>query len=446
MTPPREPKPLPVSPWRAFVKDDGTIEPYSYLLAGWWAVCLGLTEEPGRHKAGVFWHDHFAVDAEKVGEGAMMIGYLETLLDLGRKDFKSLLHAVCKQGAMALYLDAVTSSRLHPNENFARELLELFTLGEGKYTERDVAEAARACTGWTMHYLGSYTDYDYAKLQQRAIRQKLAVSNFAYVPAIHDPGPKTILGQTRPWTGDELLDMLADHDETARHISRKLWEFFGGPDPDPKTVEHVASAWRRSKGDVAQVLAAIGTAPEFWSESCVRKMHKSPLDWTVGMLRGLGVGQLSAALLEPEKGDFAPMRKELRDGGGGIHYLMGLQGMRLLFPPDVGGWQWGAAWVNATSTLARVRHAEMLFGGGQPVGLIALARLREAGETGDLAAACKGLADLLDAELTHDEMALVVESAGKAGGVEAFGSDGPATHVIAEAARTIFLSPGYQLC
>lgn len=438
-------QPHPLSPWRAFVMEDGMIEPYAYRLGGWWALCLAVAGDPGRHKAAVFWHDHFALDAEKVGEGPMMLGYVETLLGLGRGRFRDLLHAVCKQGAMALYLDAVTSNRLHPNENFARELLELFTIGEGNYTERDVAEAARACTGWTMHYLGSYTDYDYTKLVQAAIRQKLGVSNFAYVPAIHDPGEKTILGQTRRWTGDELLDMLADRPETALHLCRKLWEFYAYEDPEPSAVERAASVWRRSKGDIAETLLAIGTAPEFWSARCVRKLPKSPLDWTVGILRGCGVGDVMAGFLEPEKGDFDPPKKELRDGGGGIHYLMALQGMSLLFPPDVGGWQWGLGWLNASATLARVRHTDILLDYGQPIGLLMLARLRESGDLESPERIARGVADLLDAELDADELALVAEAVEKAGGPAAAKDEKSGTHVVAQAARTVFLSPGYQL-
>lgn len=437
---------FPVSAWQSFVKEDQKLEPYSYLVAGWWAMRMLLTDDPGQEKLSLFWHDHFAIDAEKVGEGAMMIGYLDVLDDHGRGKFRDLLHGVVKQGAVAFYLDGVTSNRIKPNENLARELLELFTVGIGKFKEEDVREVARSLTGWAMHYMGSYTNADYNVLLQTATKARMGVNNFAYVPALHDEGEKTILGVKKAWTGDETLDLLAQLPETAEHLCAKLWAYYGSPEPSPKATARMVETWRKTGGEIRAVLVTLGTSPEFWSPECVGQHYKSPVDFTVGLLRGTGAGVLARGLLGTIE-ESAPIRKELRDAGNAVHYLMGLQGLRLLYPPDVGGWDWGPAWLNASTTVARARHRDVLLSteGDNPVGKIIIAQLVRDGFAESSERIVEGIADVFDARLDAAEKAVVREAVEAAGGASAFVDAQRGPRVLAAAAQVVFLTPSYQL-
>jgi hypothetical protein len=445
----KAPEPVNIEPWGFMVTDEGNLDGGAYRLGGWWGLRLLTTSRPFEQRLMVFWHDHFALDAEKVYEMPTMLGYLETLRTVGRGKFRDLLHAVCKQGALAQYLDNIVSNRLHPNENFAREVFELFTMGEGHYTETDVREAARAFTGWTMHYIGSYLQADYAKLSQTAWRQGVAMNNFAFVPGIHDPGEKTILGKTGRFNGDHVLDMLAAHPQTAKYVCAKLWEFFAGTKPSDAVLSRLTAAWERSDGTIKEVVRAIAKSPEFWSAEVVGMKPKSPVDWTVALFRQLDLGDIYKALAAQAKPGFNQPPKELSEGGGGVWYLMSQQGLGLLFPPDVGGWEWGTAWITTANTLQRIRHADVVFWGGgdeRPLTMWLVNKIRQDGGAETPESLAEAFCDVFDVPVDDGRLQALVGVVTQSGGVAALADKNAAANLFARLGRTAFAVPEMQLC
>ncbi len=436
-----------VDPWEWTIDDEGETDPSSYRLPGWWALRMLTTRRPLQEKLALFWHDHFPVDAEKVGESPMMLGYLSVLWKHGLGRYRDLLAAVVKQGALLAYLDNNTSNRIHPNENLGRELLELFSLGRGNYTEEDVRSAARALTGWTLHYLGTGIEMDWAKLRKLATTRRLGLMNACFVPAIHDDGPKTFLGKTGPLDADGLIDAVARHPATAKFMCRKLWTFFAYPDPEEKVVLELAETWRKTDGQVEAVLRKMASMPEFWSERAVRGIVKCPVDWTVALFRSLDMGVVFDQLLG-DSGKGKPIRKELRESGGGVAWMMGQQGLSLLYPPNVDGWDWGQSWLTAQNSVLRINHGDAIFWGGgeeRPLAMWVVAKLKADARPTDPASLVDAVAELFDVPLTPEQRTVVTELCREHGGVEALGSKDSAANVLARVSKALFALPEAQL-
>jgi len=440
---------FPISPWEFGAQKDGKIDSGAYQLAGWWSLRFMMTKRPLEEKLTLFWHDHFALDAEKIYELPTMAGYLEVLRTKGRGKFRDLLHAVFKQGAMYVFLDNEASNRMHPNENFARELFELFTLGIGNYTEKDIQETARALTGWSTHYLGTGFNMDYETLRMQAVKNNLSLNNVCYVPAIHDAGEKTIFGVTKAWTAEDVLDAVADHPKTIRYISKKLWEWFAYENPTEATIDKLERAWKSSKGEIRAVLQAIVNAPEFWSDGCVGKMPKSPVDFTIGMFRSLDMADDLLKLRGTPTNTFAPINQELRDLGGGLFYLMSLQGMRILFPPNVAGWDWYDAWINSSISSQRMNMSGNLFYGGGKDRIYAVrmaAKLKEDDKVTTPEQLVAGFADILDIPLDDASKIVLANACTKYGGVKALDNKDAAASLFARLGKVAFAMPQAQLC
>jgi uncharacterized protein (DUF1800 family) len=180
------------------------------------------------------------------------------------------------------YLDMQRSIRGNPNENFPREVMELFTLGIGNYTETDVKEAAKALTGWGYIHIFYELPGSTEQKVMDWLHYDRPFTSFTLMPAMHDPTPKTILGKTEAYDGDSFLAVLAHHPATAKHLSKKLWELFVYSNPEPEVVDRIARAFTRSKGDIRKVMHAIVDSREFWSDKSVRKFVKSPVDLCIG--------------------------------------------------------------------------------------------------------------------------------------------------------------------
>ncbi|MBX3119151.1 MAG: DUF1800 domain-containing protein [Fimbriimonadaceae bacterium] len=440
---------FPVSPWSFATDDTGKIDPAAYRLAAWWGLRLFMTKRPLQEKLAVFWHDHFALDYEKIGELPTMASYLEILRTHGRGKFRDLLKAIFHQGALYVSLDNHASNKIAPNENFARELFELYTMGVGNYTEKDIQEAARALTGWSLHYLGTGIETRFDILRETAARHEMGVLNVCYVPAIHDEGEKTIFGKTKNFTAEEVLDLAADHPATAKYICRKLWNWFASMEISNSTLERLTRAWKQSDGNIRAVLTAIVEDPEFWSTQCVGQLPKSPVDFTAGLYRcfALGPGLLDA--YGKPKDDFTPVPKTMRDGGAGLHYLMTLQGMSLLLPPNVAGWDWGEAWLSTDSLLQRVKLSGVIFWGGgedRPFAVLMAAKLLTDDKVKTPDDIVVGLADILDVPLTTDRRALLVEACTKHGGLAALSEKNRAANLFARLSQIMFGIPEFQLC
>jgi uncharacterized protein (DUF1800 family) len=289
------------------------------LLQQWWLDRMVAARHQLTEKLVFFWHGHWATDVQKVKFAQPMLGQLETLRRYGAGDFGALVRAMVRDPALIVWLDGQKNTRKAPNENLARELMELFTLGIGHYGEADVKAGARALTGWT-------------------VARSTAVATFE--PKRHDPGDKTILGQSAAFDADSYARLLAAQPRAAAFVAERLWfRFAGGALPVP-----AGSA----RADVTAALRAIFTDPGFGPTR--GQLVKQPVEWLVGALRQLGIRP--SALSEP-------LRKQLQSGLNGMDQVP-------LRPPSVGGWPAGTAWLTTSSLQARIRLAELLANAAAP--------------------------------------------------------------------------------
>jgi uncharacterized protein (DUF1800 family) len=292
-------------------------------LKGWWIAEMLATDSPLTERMTLFWHGHFAASVQKVRSPILMQRQNAMLRQHALGSFRTLLHAASKDPATLVYLDAIRSRRNKPNENFAREVMELFTLGEGAYAEQDIREAARAFTGWSMDP---------------------ADGHFAFRPGIHDPGPKTVLGKTGNWRGEDVLDILLARPETAQFIAAKLWREFISPAPSNEAekldLSRAARRFRESGYQIRALLAELLASDAFWAQQNRAALIKSPVDVVVGTLR--------------------QFRVEVRDPVPFALVLRSL-GQDLFAPPNVKGWPGGEAWINSQTLLARRQFVDRLL-------------------------------------------------------------------------------------
>lgn len=288
-------------------------------LKSWWVAEMVRTPSPLTERMTLFWHNHFTSSLQKVRSSALMARQNALLRRHALGNFRVLLHAVAKDPAMLLYLDAATSRRGQPNENFARELMELFTLGEGHYAEQDIREAARAFTGWSI-------DRDSGEFRWR--------------PFAHDGGTKSVLGRQGNFDGDDVLDILLAQPQTAEFIVAKLWREFVSPQPDPADVRRIARVFFSSGYEIRTALRELLTSDAFHAPENRGTLVKSPVDLVIGTVRQFDVGF----------SDPLPLMVTLRN-----------LGQDLFAPPNVRGWPGGDAWINSTTLLARRQFLERLF-------------------------------------------------------------------------------------
>ena len=237
-------------------------------LRGWWMAEMLVTPSPITERMTLFWHNHFVSSQQKVRFARLMFRQNATFRAHALGDFRILLRAAAREPAMLVYLDVAQNRRGQPNENFARELMELFTLGEGHYTEHDVREAARAFTGWSL---------------------ERETGAFRFRPALHDAGTKTVLGRTDRLDGDAILDLLLARPETAELIVAKLWREFVAPEPDVAEIRRIADAFRRSGYAIKVALRELLMAEAFYAEANRGGLVKSPVELVAGSLRQLRI-------------------------------------------------------------------------------------------------------------------------------------------------------------
>ncbi len=279
-------------------------------LTAWWLDRMLKTGHPLREKLALFWHNHFATSHAKVLNARHMLGQYRLIHRHALGSFRDLLVEVGTDPAMMVWLDTTESVRGRPNENYARELMELFSLGIGNYTEADIREAARAFTGYEI-VNGAGT------LNSRK----------------HDPTPKTVFGRTGAFRGDDIARMCLDNPATARFVVRKLYRFLvsEAEAPAADVVEGLATQFRDSGYDTGRVVATILRSKIFYSAAAYRARIKPPVEFALGIVRGLEatVGTLPLADALPALGQVP------------------------FAPPSVKGWDGGPAWLNAQTLLAR---------------------------------------------------------------------------------------------
>ncbi len=294
-------------------------------LRQWWLARMVSGRRPLQEKLTLFWHGHFATSAQKVKDAYLMWRQNDIFRRHAAGNWLAMLDNVSKDPAMLLWLDQNQSRKEHPNENFAREVMELFVLGEGHYTERDVTEAARALTGWSMDR--GTQEFDYRK-------------------NAHDAGSKTILGRTGNFDGDDVLKIITSQPQAARFITAKLWKFFVEEQPPEPVVNLLAEALRNSKLEFKPVLRAIFRSEEFYAPGVIRNQVKSPAQWLVGSVR----------LLER---DLPPPMLASN--------AMRTLGQELFMPPNVKGWDGGLAWITTNNLLSRYNMSAYLVLGENPM-------------------------------------------------------------------------------
>lgn len=291
-------------------------------LRGWWIEQMLHSPHPLQEKLTLFWHGHFATSVEKVRHPYAMFLQNQTLRQFAAGNWEELLVAVSKDPAMLIYLDNAKSVSRSPNENYARELMELFSLGEGHYTEKDIQESARAFTGWSL-------EKDQILFQER--------------PMAHDNGLKDFMGHAGRFNGDDIIRIIVGQPQSARFIMKKLWSFFAYENPDDSLLSDLAETLRNNKMEFAPTLRSLFASEAFYSPQALHNQVKSPAQWLVGLLKDLD----SPA---PHPGITTQMLNQL--------------GQSLFQPPNVKGWDGGFAWITAASLVDRYQFAESLIRGG----------------------------------------------------------------------------------
>jgi len=266
----------------------------------WWVERMVRGEDPLLERMTLFWHGHFTSSFKEVKSSYEMIRQNQLFRRAGLGSFRELLRGLVRDPALLVYLDNDANQKNRPNENFARELLELFTLGEGHYSEEDVREVARAFTGWGVKN-----------------------GRFRADPARHDDGPKRILGREGNLDGDDVVDIVLAQPACAAHLAERLLAYFEGVEPAPERCLRYARLLRDEDYRIDRFLRALFLDPEFYRPAALGQRVASPLDYLVGSARRLGI--------EPE--------------GRSLSAAASLLGERLFFPPSVKGWEGGRAWI-----------------------------------------------------------------------------------------------------
>ncbi len=283
-------------------------------LRTWWMTRMVTSQNPLQEKMTLFWHGFLTSDYRKAGNKEPHM-YNQNVLfrQSGLGNFRTLIGSISRNPAMMLYLDLQTSRKGAPNENYARELMELFTMGPGNYTETDVREAARALTGWQIRGEASYFNS-----QQ------------------HDAASKTFLGRSGNFGMDEILDLILAHKASAPFVATKFARYFVMPSPAAGYVQRLADVLLKSKWDIRALLRGIFHSPEFLAPGAYRALVKSPAEYVAGTLRGLqGTAAIAAAVNQMPAMDQA-----------------------LLDPPTVAGWPSDAGWISSNSVLGRLNFAQ----------------------------------------------------------------------------------------
>jgi uncharacterized protein (DUF1800 family) len=303
-------------------------------LQRWWLTRMIESPRPLEEKMTLFWHGHFATSYRPIEDSYHMFMQNQLFRSHATGNFKRLVHGIIRDPAMLRYLNNNQSNKRAPNENLGRELMELFTLGEGNhYDEYDIKEAARALTGWT------YVDDQFIDLSSQEYHQR------------HDDGPKRILGHVGRWDGDDLVDIIFNHRAASEYIVWKLYRFFvndlpGVPDHDRQQfILRLSREFRRYGFNVKPVLAKLFRSEHFYHPSNVGSLVKSPTQLIVQGVRSLHTPTRSLP---------------------GLLSASDLMGQSLFFPPSVKGWDGGRAWINTATLFVRQNVMVYLLTGRRP--------------------------------------------------------------------------------
>ncbi|MEI8342831.1 MAG: DUF1800 domain-containing protein, partial [Verrucomicrobiota bacterium] len=291
-------------------------------LISWWLGRMSHGTDASLEKMTFFWHGHFATSIQKVKDPYLMWQQNETLRRNALGNFGTLVKAISRDPAMMVWLDTNQSLKQHPNENFARELMELFTLGIGNYTEEDIQQAARAFTGY---------------------RINLADQTFRFSDLLHDSDLKKFFGQTGSFNGEDIIDRILAKPACAKFIAKKIWRFFVYDEPEPALVEALGASFKAHNYEIKPLMNQIFRSAEFYSAQAVRSQIKSPVQWMVQ----------TAKILD----------SDVPRGPVAVNALRQL-GQVPFIPPNVKGWDGGKSWITTSTLLLRYNLANFEVGNG----------------------------------------------------------------------------------
>jgi uncharacterized protein (DUF1800 family) len=275
----------------------------------WWLYRMLYSPHPLREKLTLFWHNHFATSNAKVNNAAYMLGQYELMRKYALGNFRSLLQEMSRDPAMMVWLDTSQSKKGMPNENYARELMELFSLGIGHYTEKDIREAARAFTGWE-------------------IKDGTGVFN----PKQHDDGEKTVLGKTGKFKGEDIVNICLEQKSAPHFICSKLYRFLVSETPaKEELLEPLAAQFLKSDYDFGALVETVLRSKLFFGAGAYRGRIKAPVDFALGIVRGL----------------------EGKTGTTALAVTLEELGQNVFYPPSVKGWDGGPTWLNGQTLLTR---------------------------------------------------------------------------------------------
>lgn len=280
-------------------------------LKAWWLGSMLETQNPLREKMTLFWHNHFTSSVKKVRSSIFMLEQNQLLREHALGNFGTLLHKISKDPAMVIYLDNQNNKKQNPNENYAREVMELFTLGEGHYSEKDIKEAARAFSGW------------------RVNRKK---GEFIFVKKMHDFGEKEFLGERGNFGGSDILNTILKQKRTATYVTEKFYTEFISEDLNDKEIERISAIFYDSNYDISKLLREILLSDDFWDINNRGVLVKSPVELIIGTLRSLEMVPKNIKSL-------VVTSKRLRQD--------------IFNPPNVKGWNGGTYWLDSNSILLR---------------------------------------------------------------------------------------------
>ena len=290
-------------------------------LRRWWLDRMLHGPAPLLEKMTLFWHGHFATSIQKVRDAYWMWLQNDMLRRNALGNFATLVKKISRDPAMMIYLDLQQSRREHPNENWARELMELFTVGIGNYSEQDIRESARAFTGYRIDF---------------------TTQQFRFAPFQQDHGSKTFMGRTGNLTGDDIIEALVTKPACGQFIGRKLWRFFVEDEPAPAVVDSVTATIRKHNFEIRPILRDIFSSAEFYSDSAMGNQIKSPVQYIVQTSK-----LLDAATPPPLA----------------IQNAMRQMGQILFAPPNVKGWDGGKQWISTSTLLFRYNFSNYLING-----------------------------------------------------------------------------------
>lgn len=283
-----------------------------------WVDYMSKAKGQLREKMALFWNNHFACRARQSI-------YAQQMLDIQRRNalgnFKTMCIEVSKAPAMLQFLNNQQNLKGHPNENFARELMELFTVGRGNYTEQDIKESARSFTGW---------GYD-------------KDGQFRFRRFVHDDGRKTFMGKTGNFTGDDIINILFEKKQTAYFVSNKLYKYLVNETPDPAHINAMADVFYHANYEIKPLLEYVFNAPWFYEDKNIGNLVKSPVELIVGLNRQFSIDYERPAV---------------------IMQFQRVLGQVLFQPPNVAGWPGGRNWIDSSSLMYRIKIPSTVLNGG----------------------------------------------------------------------------------